>query len=112
MTPRQKALIQYHSDLAAFATNKKYPVFVILDLEDPDGFEIACQFEPNCSDRRDAIRASDTIPAYTLALSITDANRLIASGWPELRQLQPPPPKFTPVLLFSGSTCLSVLLPK
>jgi len=112
MTERQLALLQYHADLAAFGTSKAQPVFVILDLEDPDAFEIANQFEPNCADRRDAIRESNAIPAYTLALSIADANKLIASGWPKLKRISSPPPGFIPVLLFCGSTCLSVLLPQ
>lgn len=112
MSPRQEALLRYHADLAAFATNKSHPVFLILDLEDADGFEIACQFEPNCVDRRDAIRDADAIPAYTLALSVDDANQLTAHGWPKLKRIGASLKEFTPVLVISGGTCLSVLLPK
>jgi len=41
MTPRQTALLEYHRDIAAFGTSSKAPVFVILDLDDSVGFEIA-----------------------------------------------------------------------
>ncbi len=41
MTQRQTALLNYHRDVAAFGTSPKAPVFVILDLEDSVGFEIA-----------------------------------------------------------------------
>jgi hypothetical protein len=112
MTERQFALLRYHSDLAAFATSPATPVFVVLDLEDPDGFELASQFTTNVADRRDAIRANGDIPAFTLALSISDANKLIAHGWPKLKRITPPPPQYVAVLLFSCSTCLSVLLPR
>lgn len=112
MNDRQFALLRYHSDLAAFATNEAHPVFVILDLEDPDAFEVASQFAPNCAVRRDTIRETNAIPAYTLALSVVNANRLIESGWPKLKRISTPTPGFVPVLLFSGGTCLSVLLPK
>ncbi len=112
MKDRQRNLLAYHADLAAFASSKDQPVFVILDLEDPDGFEIASQFVDNAADRRDAIAASGEIPAYTLCLSITDANKLIDSGWPNLRKISSVPDGFVPVLLFSCTTCLSALLPK
>ena len=111
MNPRQLDLLRYHADLAAFATSPSAPVFVIADLEDADGLEIASRFQPNAVERRDAIRASGEIPAYTFCLSIEAANRLIASGWPQLRRIETPSPGFFPLLLFSGGTCLSVLLP-
>jgi hypothetical protein len=113
MTPRQTALLNYHRDVASIGTSAKTPVFVILDLEDRAGFEIASQFQPNCADRRDAIRSTGSIPAFTLALSVADANRFIAHGWPQMKRISNPPPEgMVPVLLVSEGRCLSILLPK
>jgi hypothetical protein len=112
MTERQLALIKYHRDLAEFAVSKEAPVFVILDLEDPDGFAIAAHYQTNCADRRDAIRESGSIPALTLAMSVKDANKFIAQGWPSLKRLSDPPPKnMIPTLLISEERCLSVQFP-
>ena len=55
MTTRQSAQLEYHRDLAAFGTNAKAPVFVILDLDDSVGFEIASNYQPNCAEKGDAI---------------------------------------------------------
>lgn len=112
MTERQLTLLRYHADLALFATSQSTPVFVILDLEDPDGFELASQFTTNVADRRDATLSNGEIPAFTLALTVKDANKLIACGWPKLKRITPPSAQYVPVLLFSSGTCLSVLLPR
>lgn len=76
MTHRQLALIEYHRDVASFAVTPAQPVFVILDLEDSTGFEIASTMQPHCAERRDAIKATGAYPAFTLLLSIPDANRV------------------------------------
>ena len=44
MNTRQRALLDYHRDIAEFATSARTPVFVILDLDDPVAFEIASAF--------------------------------------------------------------------
>ena len=111
MNSHQRKLLSYHADLASFATSKSHPVFVILDLTDHDAFKIANQFLANAADRRDATIATGEIPAYTLCLSVQDANRLISSGWPKLRRIKEIPKGWVPVLLFSSETCLSALIP-
>ena len=112
MTHRQHALIQYHRDVANFAARPEAPVFVILDLEDRAGFEIASAYQENCADKRDAIKASGSIPAFTLAISIPDANKLIKHGWPQLKRIGQVPPGMLPMLIISEERCLSVLIPK
>jgi hypothetical protein len=112
MTNRQLALVEYHRDLASFAVTPKQPVFVILDLDDATGFEIASTMQPNCADRRDSIKASGAYPAFTLLLSIADANRLIAQGWPQMKPIAAPPPGFLPMIVIAEERCLSVLIPK
>ena len=54
MTKRQAALLTYHRDLVFFATVPKTPVFVILDLDDSVGMEIASFYQPNCAEKRAA----------------------------------------------------------
>lgn len=112
MTERQLALIEYHRDLASFAVTPAQPVFIILDLEDSTGFEIASTMQKNCAQHRDSIKASGAYPAFTLLLSITDANRLIESGWPQLKRIAAPPKGMIPMLVISDERCLSVLIPK
>jgi len=46
MSPRQMALLDYHRDVAAFAVTKPNTVFVILDLEDHEGYAIAKELNP------------------------------------------------------------------
>jgi hypothetical protein len=82
MTPRQTALLNYHRDVASIGTSAKTPVFVILDLEDSVGFKIASMFQPNCAEKRDAIKDTGAYPAFTLALPVKDANAMLAHGWP------------------------------
>ena len=113
MTSRQLALMNYHRDVANFGVTPEAPVFVILDLEDSAGFEIASSMQSNCADKRDSIKATGSIPAFTLALPIPDANRLIAHGWPQLKRIaNPPMPGMIPMLIISEERCLSVLIPK
>lgn len=112
MTSRQTAILNYHSDLAAFATNTKHPVFVILDLEDPVGFEIASHFQANCADKRDAIKDTGAYPAFTLALPVADANRLLQHGWPNARKIGTVSKDMIPVILISEERCLTVLIPR
>jgi len=110
MTPRQKTILNYHRDVAAFATNVSRPVFVILDLEDSDGFEIASGMMENCADKRDSIRASGAYPAFTLVMPIADANRLLAQGWPNAKPIKSIPADMVAVVLISEERCLSVLM--
>jgi hypothetical protein len=112
MTARQIAILNYHRDLAAFSTTAKNPVFVILDLDDSIGFAIASQYQPNCADRRDAIKTSGSYPAFTLTLPLADANALLAQGWPKARKIPPIPAGAVAVMLISEERCLTVLIPK
>lgn len=112
MTHRQLVLIDYHRDVASFAITPAHPVFVVLDLEDEAGFEIASSMQPNCEHNRDSIKASGSIPAFTLILSIPDANWLIEHGWPQMKRISPPPPGMIPMLVISDDHCLSVLIAK
>jgi len=110
MTPRQKAILNYHRDVATFATNAARPVFVILDLDDSIGFEIASGMMQNCADKRDSIKAGGAYPAFTLVMPITDANRLLAHGWPNANRIQSIPTDMVAVVLISEERCLSVLM--
>jgi len=110
MTPRQTAILDYHRDVASFGTSPKAPVFVILDLEDSAGFEIASYYQPNCALKRDAIKAGGAYPAFTLALTVKDANVLLAHGWPNAKQIVAIPDGMIPVILICEERCLSVLM--
>ena len=77
MNARQHALLEYHRDIAEFSTSEKTPVFVILDLDDPVAFGIASEFQPNCAEKRDAIKAGNAYPAFTLVLSVEQANKFL-----------------------------------
>jgi len=109
MTPRQADILDHHRDLASFGTTPNAPVFVILDLEDSAGFEIASCLQSNCADKRDEIKSAGSYPAFTLALSIKDANALLAHGWPALKKIETIPEGMVPVILISEERCLSVL---
>ena len=110
MTSRQTALLNYHRDVAAFGTSTKAPIFVILDLDDSVGFEIASNYQPNCATKRDAIKATGAYPAFTLALTVKDANSLLAHGWPNARKIEDIPVGMIPVILISEGRCLVVLI--
>jgi len=108
MTQRQSALLDYHREVAAFATNAKHPVFVILDLDDSVGFEIASHFQTNCADKRDAIKSTGAYPAFTLAFPVKDANALLSHGWPAAKHIGSIPWNMIPVMLISEGRCLVV----
>ena len=110
MTPRQAALLDYHRDVSAFGTSSKAPVFVILDLDDSVGFEIASNYQPNCASKRDAIKATGAFPAFTLALTVKDANTLLAHGWPNAKRIGSIPEGMIPVILISEERCIVVLM--
>jgi hypothetical protein len=110
MTPRQTALLDYHRDVAAFGTGAKAPVFVILDLDDSVGFEIASNYQPNCAEKRDAIKDTGAYPAFTLTMTIKDANALLAHGWPNAKKLGKIPDGMIPVILISEERCVVVLM--
>ena len=110
MTTRQTALLEYHRDLAAFGTNAKTPVFVILDLEDSVGFEIASNYQPNCAEKRDTIKATGAYPAFTLALTVKDANTLLTHGWPNAKRIGVIPMGMVPIVLISEGRCVVVLM--
>ena len=110
MTPRQTALLEYHRDVAAFGTSSKAPVFVILDLDDSVGFEIASLYQPNCAEKREAIKVGGAYPAFTLALTLIDANALLGHGWPSARKIGEIPVGMIPVILVSEGRCLVVLI--
>ena len=110
MTPRQTALLNYHRDVAAFATSPKAPVFVILDLDDSVGFEIASNYQPNCADKRNAITETGAYPAFTLAMPVSAANALLAHGWPNAKEIGAIPERMIPVILISEERCVVVLI--
>ncbi len=110
MTPRQLAILNYHQDVASFGTSPKAPVFVILDLEDSAGFEIASHYQANCAEKRDAIKESGAYPAFTLALPVKDANALLAHGWPNAKPIGAIPDDRVAVILICEERCLSVLV--
>ena len=112
MTPRQNSLLEYHRDVAAFGTTPKAPVFVILDLDDPVGLEIASVYQLNCAEKRDAIKAAGAYPALTLALPLDAANALLAHGWPAAKQIGAIPEEMIPVILVSEARCLVALVPR
>jgi hypothetical protein len=112
MTPRQTALLNYHRDVASIGTSAKAPVFVILDLEDSVGFKIASMFQPNCAEKRDAIKDTGAYPAFTLALPVKDANAMLAHGWPNAKKIGAIPEGMLPVILVSEERCLTVLIPR
>ena len=110
MTERQTALLEYHRDVAAFGTSTKAPVFVILDLDDSVGFEIASNYQPNCAAKRDAIKETGAYPAFTLALTVKDANTLLAHGWPNAKKIGTIPDGMVPIILISEERCAVVLM--
>ena len=110
MTERQAALLSYHRDIAFFATVPKTPVFVILDLDDSLGMEIASYYQPNCAEMRDAIKTTGAYPAFTLGLTLNDANALLGHGWPIARKIGEIPVGMIPVILVSEGRCLVVLI--
>ena len=110
MTERQGALLSYHRDIAFFATVPKTPVFVILDLDDSVGMEIASYYQPNCAEKRDAIKTTGAYPAFTLGLTLNDANALLGHGWPSARKIGEIPVGMIPVILVSEGRCLVVLI--
>ena len=110
MTERQAALLSYHRDIAFFATVSKTPVFVILDLDDSVGIEIASQYQQNCEVKRDAITAGGAYPAFALALTVQDANALLGHGWPNVRKIDAFPEEMIPVILISEERCVVVLI--
>ena len=110
MTERQAALLSYHRDIAFFATVPKTPVFVILDLDDSVGMEIASYYQPNCAEKRDAIKTTGAYPAFTLGLTLNDANALLGHGWPSARTIGEIPESMMPVILISEERCVVVLI--
>jgi len=112
MTTRQKAILNYHRDIAAFATNPARPVFVILDLDDSVGFALASNMQDNCAQKRDAIKASGAYPAFTLVMPVADANRLLADGWPNAKPIESIPEGMVVIMLISEERCLTVLVRK
>ena len=110
MTPRQTAILNYHRDVAAFGTSAKAPVFVILALEDSVGFEIASNYQPNCAEKRDAIKDTGAYPAFTVALAVKAANALLAHGWPNAKKIGAIPEGRIPVILISEERCAAVFI--
>jgi hypothetical protein len=103
---RQRALLEYHRDIAEFATNARTPVFTILDLDDPVAFEIASTMMSNCAERRDAIKEGSAYPAFTLTMTIDQANMLLAEGWPNAKPIDAVPEGMMAVMLVSEGRCV------
>lgn len=112
MTPRQTAILSYHHDIALFATTALNPVLVVLDLEDSVGFQIASVFQGDCGDQRDRIRECGAYPALTLTMTLSDANKLLALGWPDSRGIDKVHSDMSCVILVSEERCLTVMLPR
>jgi hypothetical protein len=68
------------------------------------------EFTENCAEKRDAIKASGSIPAYTLACALGAANALLAHGWPGAKRLGSIPPDKFPIMLVSDGRCLTVMI--
>ena len=62
------------------------------------------------TDKRDAIKAGGAYPAFTLALTIKDANALLARGWPNAKKIGAIPEDRVAVILICEERCLSVLM--
>lgn len=112
MTPRQTAILSYHHDIAVLTTTAQNPVLIVLDLEDSVGFAIASVFRKDCSEQRDRIRECEAYPALTLTMTLCDANKLLALGWPDSRRIDKVPGDMSCVILVSEERCLTVLLPR
>jgi hypothetical protein len=106
MTPRQKALIDYHRDVAAFAVTKPDTVFVILDLEDREGYAMAKELSPQSAEKRQIIAESGSIPAFTLTLPRDQANKLLDHGWPGAKHIPAAGPELVPIMLVSDGRCM------
>ncbi|MCX6971034.1 MAG: hypothetical protein NTV93_12915 [Verrucomicrobia bacterium] len=79
-------------------------------MEDSVGFAVASNYQPNCAARRDAIKDSGAYPAFTLALTVKDANTLLAHGWPNAKKIGVIPESRIPVILISEERCVVVLI--
>ena len=112
MTPRQTAILKYHRDIALFAVTKPEEVFIILDLEDREGFAIASELHPDCAMKREAIKAGGAYPAFTLIAPRTDANRLLAHGWPRAKSIPSIPKDRVAMMLISDGRCVIVFIPR
>ncbi len=110
MTPRQKALVDYHRDLAAFAVTKPDTVFVILDLEDREGYAMAKELSPQSAEKRDIIAQTGLIPAFTLTLPRAQANKLLDHGWPGAKHIPAAGPELVPIMLVSDGRCMCLFV--
>ena len=113
MTKRQQTIFEYHRDVAAFAVTKPNTVFVILDLEDREGFAIAKVIAPQSAAQREAISAQDCYPALTVVMPREQANRLLAHGWPNAKPIPAiDDTNVIPVMLISDGRCVCALIPR
>jgi len=111
VSPRQMALLEYHRDVAAFAVTKPNTVFVILDLEDREGYAIAKELNPQSAEKRTAIAESGCYPAFTLTVSRDHANRLLAHGWPKAKPIPAiDDAGVIPIMLISDGRCVCLLM--
>ncbi len=101
-----------HRSLASSGTSSDHPVFIILDLEDSAGLQIATNLQPDCAEQRDRIRESGAYPAFTLAMSIESANDFLSHGWPTMKRIEEVPDQMVFVILVSEERCLTMLLPR
>ncbi len=89
MTDRQKALLDYHKDLAEFSCLGYRRVFWILDLVDLVALDLAVEFGHDRAQMLDKINATvsiGSIPAATVAtpLVVLNAYRVAAMEKPEI----------------------------
>ena len=64
----------------------------------------------DCANKRDAIKAGGAYPAFTLSLTVKDANTLLSHGWPNAKSIEAIQEGRIPVILISEERCLSVLM--
>ena len=110
MTPRQKALVDYHRDLAAFAVTKPDTVFVILDLEDSQGYAIAKELDAKSAEKRQIIAETGSIPAFTLTLPRDQANKLLTHGWPASKHIPAAGREMVPMMVISDGRCICLFV--
>ncbi len=110
MSPRQRALLEYHRDVAAFAVTKPDTVFVILDLEDREGYAIAKELSPQSAEKRQAIADTGCYPAFTLTVSREHANKMLAHGWPNAKPIPATTADAIPIMLISDGRCVCLLM--
>ena len=56
--------------------------------------------------RQAAIKAGNAYPAFTLAMAVEEANRLLVEGWPNAKPIDAVPEKMMAIILVSEGRCI------